>query len=92
MCHSICSGGIDIAELCDTAPLNVVEIAIFGRPVVIEKDNDVIDDITQLFDKKNLRILQWENLNVVITCFSLLYLKYKTVPDYSPIKGTSSGL
>lgn len=36
VCHSICSGGLDVAELCASAPINMVEIAIFGRPVVVE--------------------------------------------------------
>ena len=56
VCHSVCSGGLDVAELCASAPINMVEIAIFGRPVVIEgqgfdmfsKDADPMDDIERL--------------------------------------------
>ena len=36
ICHSVCSGGLDMAELCASAPINLVEIAIFGRPVILE--------------------------------------------------------
>ena len=36
ICHSACSGGLDVAELCASAPINILEIGIFGRPVVIE--------------------------------------------------------
>lgn len=35
-CHSICSGGLDFAELCAACPMHVVEIAIFGRPAVLD--------------------------------------------------------
>jgi hypothetical protein len=35
-CHSVCSGGLDVAELCASAPIAGLEIAIFGRPVVME--------------------------------------------------------
>lgn len=56
VCHSVCSGGLDVAELCASAPINMVEIAIFGRPVIIEgqgfdmfsKDADPMDDIERL--------------------------------------------
>ena len=34
--HSVCSGGLDVAELCASAPIAGLEIAIFGRPVVME--------------------------------------------------------
>ena len=59
VCHSVCSGGLDVAELCAAAPINMVEIAIFGRPVVIEgqgfdmfsKDNDPIEDIENILKK-----------------------------------------
>ena len=34
--YSACSGVLDVAELCASAPINMVEIAIFGRPVIIE--------------------------------------------------------
>ena len=36
VCHSDCSSGLDVAELCASAPINMVEIVIFGRPVVLE--------------------------------------------------------
>ena len=36
LCHSVCSGSLDVTELCASAPINIVEIAIFGRPVIIE--------------------------------------------------------
>ena len=59
VCHSICSGGLDVAELCASAPINILEIGIFGRPVVIEgqgfdlfsKDTDPIKDVEGLFKK-----------------------------------------
>ena len=59
ICHSVCSSGLDVAELCASTPINIVEIAIFGRPVVIEdqgfdmfsKNNDPIDDIENIFKK-----------------------------------------
>ena len=57
VCHSACSGGLDVAGLCASAPINMVEIGIFGRPVVIEgqgfdmfsKDTDPVEDIESLF-------------------------------------------
>jgi hypothetical protein len=53
ICHSACSGGLDVAEFCASAPINIVEIAIFGRPVILEgggfdlfsRDADPIDEI-----------------------------------------------
>lgn len=59
VCHSACSGGLDVAELCASAPINMIEILIFGRPVIIEdvgfdlfsKDADPIEDIEKLFKK-----------------------------------------
>ena len=59
VCHSACSGGLDVAELCASAPINILEIGIFGRPVVIEgegfdlfsKDSDPIEDVEKLFTK-----------------------------------------
>ena len=53
ICHSACSGGLDLAELCASAPINLVEILIFGRPVIIEgegldlfsKNADPVKDI-----------------------------------------------
>lgn len=52
VCHSVCSSGLNVAELCASAPINVLEIGIFGRPVIIEgegfdlfsKDSDPIED------------------------------------------------
>jgi hypothetical protein len=35
--HSICSGGLDLAELCATTPMHAVEIVIFGRPVILDE-------------------------------------------------------
>lgn len=37
VCHSVCSGGLDIAELCATALINAIEIIIFGRPVLLHE-------------------------------------------------------
>ena len=59
VCHSACSGGLDVAELCASAPINMVEILIFGRPVIIEgggfdlfsKNADPVEDIEKLFKK-----------------------------------------
>ena len=59
VCHSVCSGGLDVAELCASAPINMVEIAIFGRPVIIEgqgfdifsKDTDPVEDIEKFLKK-----------------------------------------
>ncbi len=59
VCHSACSACLDVAELCASAPINMVEILIFGRPVLIEgsgfdlfsKDADPIEDIEKLFKK-----------------------------------------
>merc|ERR1712176_1742238 len=34
ICHSACSGGLDVVELCASAPINILEIGIFGRPVL----------------------------------------------------------
>ena len=47
VCHSACSGGLDVAELCASAPINMVEILIFGRPVIIEGEG------FDLFSKDN---------------------------------------
>lgn len=57
--HSVCSGGLDVAELCASAPINMVEIAIFGRPVIIEgqgfdlfsKDADPVEDLQNILKK-----------------------------------------
>ena len=59
ICHSACSGGLDVAELCASTPINILEIGIFGRPVVIEgegfdlfsKNPDPLDDVEKLFKK-----------------------------------------
>lgn len=59
ICHSACSGGLDVAELCASAPINILEIGIFGRPVVIEGEGfdlfsnnpDPLDDVEKLFKK-----------------------------------------
>ena len=53
VCHSACSGGLDFAEFCARAPMNLLEIAIFGRPVIMEgqgldlfsADSDPIEDL-----------------------------------------------
>jgi len=37
ICHSVCSVGLDIVELCATTLIYVVEIASFGRPVLLEE-------------------------------------------------------
>lgn len=66
ICHSVCSGGLDIAELCATTPVHSIEILIFGRPVILEEgqgfdlfakgETDPIDELAnaaeQLFKKK----------------------------------------
>ena len=59
VCHSACSGSLDVAELCASAPINMIEIAIFGRPVIIEgqgfglfsNDADPIEDLQNILDK-----------------------------------------
>jgi len=59
VCHSICSGGLDVAELFASAPINLLEIGIFGRPVVIEGEGfdlfssnpDSLDDSEKLCKK-----------------------------------------
>ena len=59
ICHSACSGGLDVAELCALAPINILEILVFGRPVVIEgegfdlfsKNPDSIGEVKKLFKK-----------------------------------------
>ena len=59
VCHSVCSGGLDVEELCASAPSHIVEIVIFGRPIVIEgngfymfsKDTDPVEDIGNLLKK-----------------------------------------
>ena len=58
-CHSICFDGFNIAELCASAPINMLEIAIFEKPVMIESDgfdlfsknSDPINNIEKLFKK-----------------------------------------
>ena len=59
VCHSACSGSLDVAELCASAPINMIEIAIFGRPVIIEgqgfdlfsNDADPIEDLQNILKK-----------------------------------------
>jgi len=59
VCHSACSGGLDVAELCASAPINLLEIGIFGRPVVIEGEGfdlfsnnpDPLSDVEKLLKK-----------------------------------------
>lgn len=59
LCHSACSGGLDVAELCAAAPINGIEIAIFGRPVIIEDqgfdlfstDADPVKGILSILEK-----------------------------------------
>lgn len=65
ICHSVCSGGLDVAELCASAPINLVEIVIFGRPVILKESqgfdlfsdggSDPISDteeiVNQIFNK-----------------------------------------
>jgi len=36
ICHSTCSGILDVAELYDSILINLLETEIFRRPVVIE--------------------------------------------------------
>ena len=61
-CHSVCSGGLDVVELCASTRIYIVEIAIFGRPVLLESDEkfdlfsdgsntNVIESIEKLFEK-----------------------------------------
>lgn len=61
ICHSVCSGGLDVAELCAATPIHIVEIFVFGRPVLLEEgggfdlfsnDPDPIETIENLFSKK----------------------------------------
>lgn len=57
-CHSICYGGLDVAELCYLAPVNVLKIKTFGQPVIFEgegsdlfcRNPDVINDMEEIFD------------------------------------------
>ena len=67
ICHSVCSGGLNVAELCASAPINIIEIAIFGRPVILKESqgfdlfsdggSDPISDteeiVNQIFNKKD---------------------------------------
>lgn len=60
VCHSVCSGGLDVAELCAAAPINMIEILIFGRPVILEgegfdlfsKDPDPVEAVEKLLSNK----------------------------------------
>ena len=58
---AICSRGLDVAELCASTPINVVEIVIFGRPLFLEEANgfdllsessDPVSDIPDILSKK----------------------------------------
>ena len=61
ICHSVCSSGLDVAELCASAPINMVEILVFGRPVILKESEgfdlfsngkcDPINDIEEMFKK-----------------------------------------
>jgi hypothetical protein len=61
ICHSVCSGGLDVAELCATTPVHALEIVIFGRPVLLKDGKgfdlfasgktDPISDVASLLDK-----------------------------------------
>jgi len=58
ICHSVCSGGLDIAELCASTPIHALEILIFGRPVLLKNGQGFdafemgdTDPIEQFFDK-----------------------------------------
>lgn len=42
ICHSVCSGGLDIAELCAKTPIHALEIVIFRRSVLL-KDGQKFD-------------------------------------------------
>jgi hypothetical protein len=39
MGHSVCSGGLDIAELCASTPIHMVGIIVFGRLVILQESN-----------------------------------------------------
>lgn len=59
ICHSMCSKALDLLELSFSMFINLLEIAIFGRSVVIEgqrfdlflKDSDPLKDIDNFFKK-----------------------------------------
>ena len=60
ICHSVCSSGLDVAELCAATPIHMAEIFIFGRPVILEdrgfdlfsKNPDPVDAAQKLFCDK----------------------------------------
>ena len=60
VCHSVCSGVLDVAELFAAAPINMVEIFIFGRPVILEdggfdlfsNDADPVEAVEKLLSDK----------------------------------------
>lgn len=58
ICHSVCSGGLDIAELCASTPILAIEILVFGRPALLKAGQGFdafemgeIDPIDKFFDK-----------------------------------------
>jgi len=59
ICHLACFGSLDVKELCASTPINILEIEIFERPVVIEgegfdlfsKNPDPLDDVEKIFKK-----------------------------------------
>jgi len=66
VCHSACSGSLAVAELCASAPINILEIGILVRPVAIEgeefdlfsKNPDLIKDLEKLFNTYYPNILK----------------------------------
>jgi len=46
ICHSACSEGLDVAELCASAPIHALEVVIFGRPVLLKEGEgfDLFED------------------------------------------------
>ena len=61
ICHSFCSSGLDIVELCSSIPIHVVEVVIFGRPAFLRDGegfdlfsygkSDPLRDVEELFNK-----------------------------------------
>lgn len=56
--HLDCFSGFDLAKFYASALINILEIGIFGRPVIIESEEfnlfsnpDLIDDDEKLFEK-----------------------------------------
>ena len=60
ICHSIYSGGLDITELCASISVNMIEILVFGRPVILKEGegldlfskgpSDPIEDLQKLMN------------------------------------------